>query len=120
MHSRVAQLYVLLLGQPLLNRLVAGKALRLGQTFFERLHRLWRNRLLPRLRSRLADVLKTLQTAVFVEGEPIGYRVAMNAEMTSSSAPAFGLAALQQQQHVKATLNLRVALLAHETFKLIG
>jgi hypothetical protein len=83
----------MLLGQPLLNGLVAGKAFRLIQTIFERLHGLGRDRLLAGLWPRLADVLDALQAAVLVERQPVGYGIAMHTEVARGGATAFGLAA---------------------------
>ena len=95
MDRRVAKLYAVLLGEPLLDVLVAAEAFRLGETVFQRLHHPRWNRLLTGLWPRIFDLLDLLDPSFFVELDPIGDRVAMDAQLASGSASAFCLSSLQ-------------------------
>ena len=119
MDRRVAELNAVLLGQPLLNVLVAAKALRLGKTVFQRLHHPRRNRRLAGLRSRIFDFLNFLDASFLVERKPIGNRMAMDIQLASGSASAFGLSSLQQKEHPEAALYLSIFLFANKPLKLI-
>jgi hypothetical protein len=122
MDRRVAELNAVLLGQPLLDVLVAAKALRLGETVFQSFHYARRNRLLTGLWSRIFDLLDLLDPSFFVELKPIGNRMAnrmaMDIQLASGSASAFGLSSLQQKEHLEAALDLSVFLLTNEAFEL--
>ena len=102
MNCRVAKLYLMLLSEPSLDFLVAAKALRLGETVFQDLHYLRRNRLLAGLRSRIFDLLDLLDPSLFIEPDPIGNGMAMDAQLAGRTASAFGLSGFQKQQHVEA------------------
>ena len=118
MDRRVAELNAVLLGQPLLNVLVAAKALRLGETVFQSFHYARRNRLLTGLWSRIFDLLNLLDAPFFVEGKPIGNRMAVDVQLASRPASAFCLSSLQQKEHLEAALDLSVFLLTNEAFEL--
>ena len=122
MDRRVAELNAVLLGQPLLNVLVAAKALRLGETVFQSFHYAGGDRLLTGLWSRIFDLLDLLDPSFFVELKPIGNRMAnrmaMDIQLASGSASAFGLSSLQQKEHLEAALDLSVFLLTNEAFEL--
>ena len=118
-YRRVAELNAAGLGQPLLNVLVAAKALRLGETVFQSFHYAGGDRLLSRLWSRIFDLLDLLDPSFFVELDPIGDRVAMDIQLASGSASAFGLSSLQQKEHPEAALYLSIFLFANKPLKLI-
>ena len=120
MHCRVAKVYVLLFGKPLLDLFVAAEPLRLGEAFFEPLHHIRWNRLLTGIGTGLTDFLELLNASLFVELKPIGNRVAMNAQVAGRSASALGLSSLHEKQHVIAALDLSVSFLANKAFELLG
>lgn len=119
-HRRVAKLHTVLLSEPSLDLFIAGKSLRLGETFLELLHHVGWNRLLARIGAGLSDLLNLLETPFFVEIKPIGNGMAMDPQVASRRASAFRLPGLQQKQHVEAALDLGVPLFANEVFELLG
>ncbi len=78
-HRRIAELYALLLGEPLLDFFVAAKPFRLSEPVFQCLHHFRWDRLLAGLGPWILDLLDFLDASFFVEGQPIGNRVAMDA-----------------------------------------
>jgi hypothetical protein len=102
MHRRIAKFYAAGLGEPV----------------FQRPHRAGGDRPLSRLWARIFDLLDLLDPSSFVELNPIGDRVAMDTQLASGSASAFGLSALQQKEHLEAALDLSVFLLADKLFEL--
>jgi len=63
--------------------------------------------------------LNLLKAAFFVEGEPVGDRVTVNAEVAGGCGAAVHFPGLQKEQHVEAALDLGIALFAHPLLKFI-
>jgi len=118
MHRRVAELNTASLCKPLLDLFVAAKALWLREALLEALHHLRWDRLLSRIGAGIFDLLDLLDASFFVEGKPIGNGMAMDLQVASGSASAFGLSGLQKTEHLEAALDLSVFLLANEALKL--
>jgi hypothetical protein len=107
-------------GKPLLDFFVAPEALRVVEPIFQGGHHIGRYRFLTGLQSGIFDLLDLLDASFFVEVEPVGNRMAMDAQLPGCRASTFGLPGLQEKKHLEAALDPGVFLLANKPLKPLG
>ena len=120
MNGRIGKFYSVLLSKPLLNFSVAAEALRLSEPILQGIDHLGRNRLLAGFRTWVSHLLDLLDPPFFVEPEPVGNSVAMDAQLAGRSASALGLARFQKKKHLEAALDLGILFLANKPLKRLG